>query len=227
MTHRSPSSSPVGGHRTTCSQSPDARPDRHYLGLCRVFVEWVTRSTVPVMLTPDPENEPLMQIRWPAYRNLTDGLRITRGTRRGCTCASCTDCTDHRTDGTHDAWIIRHAVPRTVPRSRRRLLEGLDRCDRRSPGPDAGVGTPGGSRLTGANGQQVRILTVTHRVWRSTRYPPYCSADPAGLATVLAAPNWTFCSRCTARQRVASRGTHRRSATPAGSALIAFRGWSG
>ena len=167
MTHRSPSSSPVGGHRTTCSQSPDARPDRHYLGLCRVFVEWVTRSTVPVMLTPDPENEPLMQIRWPAYRNLTDGLRITRGTRRGCTCASCTDCTDHRTDGTHDAWIIRHAVPRTVPRSRRRLLEGLDRCDRRSPGPDAGVGTPGGSRLTGANGQQVRIHTVTHCVWRS------------------------------------------------------------
>lgn len=33
-----------------------------------------------------------------------------------------------------------------------------------------------------------------------------CSADPAGLAMVLAAPNWTFCSRCTAPQRVVSQG---------------------
>ena len=53
-----------------------------------------------------------------AYRNRTDDLRITRGLLPACARATCTDSTDHRTDGTHDAGIIRHAVPRTVPRPR-------------------------------------------------------------------------------------------------------------
>ena len=61
--------------------------------------------------------------------------RITSGVLPACARATCTDSTDPRTDGTQDAGIIRYAVPRTVPRPRRRgLLEGLDRCDRRSPG---------------------------------------------------------------------------------------------
>jgi hypothetical protein len=53
---------------------------------------------------------------------------------------------------------------------------GLDRCDRRSPGSDAGVGRRGGSRLTGADVQRVRMPAVTHCVWRSTRYPPLSQA---------------------------------------------------
>jgi hypothetical protein len=51
-----------------------------------------------------------------AYRNRTDDLRITRGTRRACARASCTDSTGHRTDGTRGAGIIRRPGPRTGPR---------------------------------------------------------------------------------------------------------------
>jgi hypothetical protein len=59
-------------------------------------------------------------------------------------------------------------------------------------GPDAGVDA-GGSRLTGANGQQVRIPTVTHCVWRSTRYPPIWR-DRGGTCLVhWATPEWMIC----------------------------------
>jgi hypothetical protein len=53
-----------------------------------------------------------------AYRNRTDDLRITRGTRCGCARASCTDSTGDRTDGTRGAGIIRRPGPRTGPRPR-------------------------------------------------------------------------------------------------------------
>jgi len=53
-----------------------------------------------------------------AYRNRTDDLRITRGTIPSRTHASCTDTTDHRTDGTLRAGIIRRPGPRTGPRPR-------------------------------------------------------------------------------------------------------------
>ena len=42
-----------------------------------------------------------------AYRNRTDDLRITSGVLPACARATCIDSTDHRTDGTHDAGIIR------------------------------------------------------------------------------------------------------------------------
>jgi hypothetical protein len=41
-----------------------------------------------------------------AYRDRTDDLRITRGMLPARARATCTDSTDHRTDGTHDAGII-------------------------------------------------------------------------------------------------------------------------
>ena len=41
-----------------------------------------------------------------AYRNRTDDLRITRGPLPGRAPASCTDSTDHRTDGTRRAGTI-------------------------------------------------------------------------------------------------------------------------
>ena len=51
-----------------------------------------------------------------AYRNRTDDLRITGGPLPGRARASCTDGTDHRTDGTVRAGIIRRPGPRTGPR---------------------------------------------------------------------------------------------------------------
>jgi hypothetical protein len=41
-------------------------------------------------------------------------------------------------------------------------------------GSDAGRWTLRGSPLTGANRQRVWVPAVTHCVWRSTRYPPFC-----------------------------------------------------
>ena len=48
----------------------------------------------------------------------TAGLPFTRSTATCIERSSCTDNTDHRTDGTRCAGIIPHAVPRTVPRPR-------------------------------------------------------------------------------------------------------------
>ena len=50
-----------------------------------------------------------------AYRNRTDDLRITRGTIPSRTPASCTDSTDHRTDGTRRAGTIQGPVSRPRP----------------------------------------------------------------------------------------------------------------
>ena len=47
-----------------------------------------------------------LQISRAAYRNRTDDLRITRGPLPGRARASCTDGTDHRTDGTRCAGNI-------------------------------------------------------------------------------------------------------------------------
>ena len=95
-----------------------------------------------------------------AYRNRTDDLRITRGMLPAYARATCTDGTDHRTDGTHDAGIIRHAVPRTVPRSRRRgvrkeALIGV-LVDRR--GSDAGVGHCGATSSPAQMGSESEYL---------------------------------------------------------------------
>ena len=57
-----------------------------------------------------------LQLCRAAYRNRTDDLRITRGTHRGCACASCTDGTGNRTGGIRGAGIIRRPGPRTGPR---------------------------------------------------------------------------------------------------------------
>ena len=62
------------------------------------------------------------------YRNRTDDLRITRGTIPSRTPASCTDSTDHRTDGTHRAGTIQGAVPRTVPRPRPCVTPSCSLC---------------------------------------------------------------------------------------------------
>ena len=48
----------------------------------------------------------------------TAGLPFTRSTAPCTAYASCTDGTGYRTDSTRCAWIIRSAVPRTVPRPR-------------------------------------------------------------------------------------------------------------
>ena len=50
-----------------------------------------------------------------AYRNRTDDLRITRGSIPGRAPASCTDSTDHRTDGTRRAGTIQGPVSRPRP----------------------------------------------------------------------------------------------------------------
>lgn len=52
-----------------------------------------------------------------AYRNRTDDLRVTSGPRPGSACATSTDSTDNRTDGTRCAGIIRQTVARAVPRA--------------------------------------------------------------------------------------------------------------
>ena len=46
---------------------------------------------------------------------ITAGGRV-RSTAPCTTVANCTDDTNHRTDGTHYAGIIRRAIPRTIPR---------------------------------------------------------------------------------------------------------------
>jgi hypothetical protein len=78
---------------------------------------------------PPVENRPAAHYEW----------------RAACARATCTDSTDHRTDGTHDAGIIRYAVPRTVPRPRRRGFrkEALIGVIVDRQGPDAGVGRRG------------------------------------------------------------------------------------
>ena len=45
-------------------------------------------------------------------------LRMTRGTIPSCACASCTDRTGNRIDGTHGAGITQRPCPRTSPRPR-------------------------------------------------------------------------------------------------------------
>ena len=121
--------------------------------------------------------------------------RFTSGVLPACARATCTDSTDHRTDRTQDAGIIRHAVPRTVPRPRRRRFrkEALIGVIVDRQGSDAGVGTPRGSRLTGADGQRVRMPTVTHCVWRSTRYPPICTAAVIAWSRPTGRANGLFC----------------------------------
>jgi len=57
-------------------------------------------------------------------RSEADQWRITSGVLPACARATCTDSTDNRTDGTHDAGIIWHAVPRTVPRPQRPWIQG-------------------------------------------------------------------------------------------------------
>ena len=64
-----------------------------------------------------------------AYRNRTDDLRITRGLRPGRPGASCTDSTDHRTDGTHGAGNIRSLGPRTGPRPGPHLALPVTLCN--------------------------------------------------------------------------------------------------
>jgi integrase len=71
----------------------------------------------PLARKPLPRSERASELG-AAYRNRTDDLRITRGTRRACARASCTDSTGDRTDGTRGAGIIRRPGPRTGPRPR-------------------------------------------------------------------------------------------------------------
>jgi hypothetical protein len=59
-----------------------------------------------------------LQVCRAAYRNRTDGLRITRGMLLSRTRSSCTDSTGHRIDGTRGAGIIRRPGPRPGPRPR-------------------------------------------------------------------------------------------------------------
>jgi hypothetical protein len=71
----------------------------------------------------------------------TGQRRVTRGTRRGCARASCTDSTGHRTDRTRGAGIIRRPGPRTGPRPRPRvpgiLLLCVNVADDMDPRPQA------------------------------------------------------------------------------------------
>jgi hypothetical protein len=91
-------------------------------------------------------------------RSKTGQRRITRGTRRGCARASCTDSTADRTDGTRGAGIIRRPGPRTGPRPRplrpHILLLCVNVADDMDPRPQADR----------APGPTVDLYAATHTV---------------------------------------------------------------
>ena len=110
-----------------------------------------------------------------ARRSCALGHRITRGTRRGCTCAGCTDSTGHRTDATRGAGIIRRPGPRTGPRPRpcfpRILLLCVNVADAHGSGPASGQGA-------GAAGDQYASRYAVRLV---DREGPHGSADEREL----------------------------------------------
>jgi hypothetical protein len=76
--------------------------------------------------SPDRKNstrpltsQPVLETSGGAGGTRTHGVLIMRSTAPCTIRASCTDGTDHRTDGTHHARIILRAIPRTIPRLRR------------------------------------------------------------------------------------------------------------
>ena len=120
-----------------------------------------------------------------AYRNRTDDLRITRGTRRGCARASCTDSTGDRTDGTRGAGIIRRPGPRTGPRPRPcvpgMLLLCVNAADDMDPRPRADR-APGLTVDLHAATHTVRLADV--RICRRQGLPglPWCAGVPVRRA---------------------------------------------
>jgi hypothetical protein len=76
--------------------------------------------------SPDRKNSPrpltsrpVLETSGRAGGTRTHGVRIMRSTPPCTMPASCTDGTDHRTDGIHHAGIITRAIPRTIPTPRR------------------------------------------------------------------------------------------------------------
>ena len=135
-----------------------------------------------------------------AYRNRTDDLRITGGVLPACAHATCTDSTDHRTDGAHDAGIIRRAVPRTVPRPRRRGFrkEALIGAIVDRQGSDAGVGRCGAAdspaqMAASPNTYSDALCLALHAIsnWGASppgSAPPRCAAPPPRASAQDRAP---------------------------------------
>src|SRR6266568_4186097 len=86
-------------------------------------------TAVGLLITQRRLAAPRRASTWPERgrnrQSKTGQRRITRGPRPGSECATSTDSTDHRTDGTRCAGIIRPAVPRPVPRPECWALDNL------------------------------------------------------------------------------------------------------
>jgi hypothetical protein len=130
-------------------------------------------------------------LRGAAYRNRTDDLRITRGPRPGRTSASCTDTTDHRTDGTRRAGTIQGPVPRPVPRPRPCVTPPCSLCVTSlralHHAPTSMPGRHGARRLTGRC-HTCRLLAYGRRPNSASARRSHGNEQPAGQKTAAPYP---------------------------------------
>jgi len=132
-----------------------------------------------IIATPRNEPSTCRYVR-AAYRNRTDALRITRGPIPACKYTSCTDTTDHRTDGTRRAGTVQG--PRSTPAPLRRAVLFTVCNVTKGPASRAHEYVPpsGGHRITGHSTHAGLAITIggdqaektTTRTWRTCGLQP-------------------------------------------------------
>ena len=170
--------------RLTCIDEGSPRPSRR-TSLPRPSGHTTTRLLAnPLSKSPVATRDGASELG-AAYRNRTDDLRITRGTRRGCARASCTDSTGDRTDGTRGTGIIRRPGPRTGPRPRPCvpgiLLLCVNAADDMDPRPRADR-APGPTVDLHAATHTVRLADVRICRRQSLTGLPWCVGVPVRRA---------------------------------------------